>query len=229
MSHPRRTVGHVSAAEAAFEFLRSSDGRAMTTRALQRRGLPLGLRDDLVAEVLRRVVGAEAREPIDNPAGFATTAAQYAAADLLRGELRRPLPLLPTAGETDDLELDVAAVESVDDEVLAAVARRDLREALFDDAVSEPSRVATALAYLAARVDDAPVGPRCPRPVGGAGAQEAAEWAGLWYGGRRDCFPQERGPDSAALRKRRSRAVAHLHALLRAAAVRAEIVEDDDA
>src|SRR5262245_12885823 len=69
LSHPGRTVGPVSAAVAAFEFLRSPSGRAMVVRALERRGLPLALRDDLVSEVLRRVVTAEHRGPIDNPPG----------------------------------------------------------------------------------------------------------------------------------------------------------------
>ena len=104
MTHRRHTVEAMTAAEEAFEFLRSSDGRAMVTRALQRRGLSLGLRDDLVGEIMRRVVAAAARESIANPAGLATHAAQFAAADLLRGELRRPLPLLPTADENDDVE-----------------------------------------------------------------------------------------------------------------------------
>src|SRR5262245_657927 len=86
------TVEAMTAAEQAFAFLRSPDGRAMVTRALQRRGLPLGLRDDLVGEIMRRVVSACGREPLVNPAGFATHCAQYAAADLLRGQLRSPLP-----------------------------------------------------------------------------------------------------------------------------------------
>lgn len=105
----------MTAAEDAFEFLRSPDGRAMVTRALQRRGLPLGLRDDLAGEILRRVVGAAAREPIENPAGFATHAAQYAAADLLRGELRRPLPFLSTGREdSDDSEVELVAHDDTD-------------------------------------------------------------------------------------------------------------------
>src|SRR6476646_9105257 len=90
LSHRRRTVHFVSAGEAAFVFLRSPEGRTMVVRALQRRGLPLGLHDDLVSEIVRRVITADRRQPIDNPAGFATHAAQYAAADLLRGEHRAP-------------------------------------------------------------------------------------------------------------------------------------------
>src|SRR4051812_16381554 len=151
----------MTAAEDAFDFLRSPDGRAMVTRALQRRGLPLALRDDLEGEILRRVAGAERRQPIENPAGFATTAAQYAAADLLRGELRRPLPLLPTTREADDLN-EPADDLDLDDDVVARFQLRDLRRALLDKAVATPGRAATALAFLAVRVDGAPVGPSCP-------------------------------------------------------------------
>jgi hypothetical protein len=195
----------------------------MVTRALQRRGLPLALHDDLVSEVLHRVVTVAARETIENPAAFATTAAQYAAADLLRGELRRPAPLVPAPEEGHD---DEPSDELVDDNVLASMALRDLRDALFDTAVITPSQAATALAFLSARVDDAPVGPHCPQPAGGAGAQEAAEWAGLWYGGRHDCFPDE--ADSAAVRKRRSRAVSQLHAALADAAEQADLTGAHD-
>jgi hypothetical protein len=195
----------------------------MVTRALQRRGLPLALHDDLVSEVLHRVVTVAARETIENPAAFATTAAQYAAADLLRGELRRPAPLVPAPEEGHD---DEPSDELVDDNVLASMALRDLRDALFDTAVITPSQAATALAFLSARVDDVPVGPHCPQPAGGAGAQEAAEWAGLWYGGRHDCFPDE--ADSAAVRKRRSRAVSQLHAALADAAEQADLTGAHD-
>jgi hypothetical protein len=216
----------VSAGEAAFEFLRSSDGRSMVVRALQRRGLPLGLHDDLVSEILHRVVTAEAREPIDNPAAFATHAAQYAAGDLLRNELRRPAPLLPRGTEDDDLTFDPSAMDKVDEDVIARGLLRDVRNALFDVAVAMPQRAATALAYLSAGVDDAPVGQQCPQPMGGAGAQEAAEWAGLWYGGRRDCFPGDGVTDGPNVRKRRSRAVGQLHETLMTAANRAQL---DDA
>ena len=108
-----------------------------------------------MSEVLRRVVTAEAREPIENPAGFATNAAQYAAADLLRGELRRPAPMLPTHGrsDVDEAEQTEAGVV-IDDDVLARLALRDLRSALFDAVVSSPSRVATVLAYLASLSTD---------------------------------------------------------------------------
>jgi hypothetical protein len=214
----------MTAGEAAFEFLRSSDGRAMVTRALQRRGLPLDLRDDLVGEVMRRVIAAATTETIENPAGFATHAAQYAAADLLRGELRRPLPLLPTAAEADDGELQ--ATDDTEAASIAHAALQTLRDALFDTAYNAPSRVGAALAYLAASVDDAPVGPQCPAPIAGAGEREADEWAGLWYGGRHDCFPVDGGKDKPALRKRRSRAVAQMRAALIDAARQIELVDD---
>jgi len=196
----------------------------MVVRALQRRGLPLGLHDDLVSEIVRRVITADRRQPIDNPAGFATHAAQYAAADLLRGELRRPTALLPSA--QDDVDVEPAATDVIDDDVMAQLALRDLRDALFDVAVASPSRAATALAYLTARVEDAPVGSSCPQPAGGAGAQEAAEWAGIWYGGRHECFPNDGRVDGPKIRKRRSRAIAQLHETLSTAARATELVGD---
>jgi hypothetical protein len=218
----------MTAGEAAFEFLRSPDGRAMVTRALRSRGLPLDLRDDLVGEIMRRVLTAAARETIENPPGFATHAAQYAAADLLRGELRRPVPLLPTAPD-DDAAVEVADdAEPADARVVARAALQTLREALFDNAYAGPTQVATALAYLAASVEDAPVGSQCPAPLGGAGEREADEWAGLWYGGKHDCFGGAAVHDGPAVRKRRSRAIAQMRAALVDAAGRTELVDGDD-
>jgi hypothetical protein len=115
---------------------------------------------------------------------------------------------------------------AVDGVVLAALELDNLRDALLDAAMTWPSRVATALAFLVAAVDEAAVGDSCPQPAGGAGEREAAEWAGLWYGGRDDCFPLRGAKDTAAIRKRRSRAVAELQEVLVAAAERTELEED---
>jgi hypothetical protein len=112
--------------------------------------------------------------------------------------------------------------------VIGAAGLADVRGALLAAAVSAPSRAASGLAFLAARVEDAPPGPQCPQPLGGAGALEASEWAGLWYGGRHDCFPGSGVKDGPTLRKRRSRAVGQLHDVLIAAAAEANLAGDDD-
>lgn len=217
--------------EAIRLFLASPQGLARARRALQRNRLPEHLRDDLVQEVLRRALSrVHQGEPIDNPAGFATAVLHHASVDLLRGRLRQPLPLPTLARDADDGDFDIESTNdpAVDDALVGSSLARHVRRALHAAAGTVPEKVAAALAYLTAAVDQAPVGEGCPQPAGGAGAREGAGWAGLWYAGRDDCFPEPSQPDSAAVRKRRSRAVAQFHAVLHAAAGEAGVSEAAD-
>jgi hypothetical protein len=225
------------AIERADRFLKSTGGRAAVHRILAVRRLPHTLADDLAQEALRRVAEATDRgKVIDNPEGFVTRALHYAALDILRGRIRSSQSLaLPAVVDPDaeergwsydaidtiasplDVEVDALAFEP-----LAAV-RRAIHQRLGPD----PAAGAAALAYLAVTVDGAATPPDCPQPIGGASPQESADWAGLWYAGRDDCFPTHEGATRhgvtapAAMRKRRSRASERFHGLLVRAAVAA--------
>jgi hypothetical protein len=135
---------------------------------------------------------------------------QRAARDLLRGVRRRP------EGHAAD-----EAVDDLDPEVLGPTLGRDLPEAAAVGAgvaaelrrrvaaalIGSPRAAAGALAVLAIVLDGAGAADDCPTPKAGAGDDEAVAWAGLFYAGRRECFPPPGAPDDAATRKRRSRAV----------------------
>ena len=82
-------------------------------------------------------------------------------------------------------------------------------------------QISAALTVVAVGVDDAEPGHDCPLPSGGAGDRETALWAGLWYAGQHTCFDN----DSAAVRKRRSRASTAVATVL-AEAGRAAGLED---
>jgi DNA-directed RNA polymerase specialized sigma24 family protein len=209
--------------EAVRQFLASPQGKAHTHRALSRCKLSASLEDDLVQEVLRRCASRiSLGKAIDNPGGFATVLLHRASVDIVRGQLHRPLAFgLLGSDEPADVDVEDGGFEA---DVVVADMVGGLRRALHG--LTGPRRIAAALAYLVASFDQAPVGAACPQPVGGAGAQEAAEWAGLWYSGRRDCFP-DGAAGEAAVRKRRSRAVAELHAALVEAAAGAGIEEAD--
>ena len=193
--------------EGVRQFLVSPAGRAMVRRALDHNALSHQIADDVTQEVLRRSLTQLARGTvIDNVEAFATKLAQRASIDVLRRDLRQPRSF-------DDIELDeweYGAVAAVDDgDVEAALMARDVRRALHSKAEPVPARAAAALAYFTVHVEGTPVGDGCPRPGKGAGPDDAAAWAGLYYAGRDDCFGS-----SEKHRKRRSRAVADMHAVL---------------
>jgi hypothetical protein len=174
------------------------------------------LLDDLAQETLRRMLVAEGRgTEIDSVEAFVNVLAQRAAIDLLRRAVRDPISIEDV--ERRDWVDDGHEIEAVD-AVLVGIA---VRGAVARRVGSVPARAAAALAYLAAMVDGAVVADDCPQPGKGAGPTESAEWAGLWYAGRDDCFAD----GGAAVRKRRSRAVADLRELLVDAAADAGIVD----
>lgn len=206
-------------AELAARFLRSDAGRATVHRTLAATRLPRALADDVIQDVLRQVCVATCRGlVIDNVEAFATRLVQRAAVDVVRGRIRRP-QVVDLRGVDPDagvqgrpvaaaLPLDVEA-DALTGESLAAV-RRTIHHTVSLD----PSAAAAALAYLAVQVDGAAPSPHCPQPAGGATPTEAAEWAALWYAGRRVCFAGGRSPDPATVRKRRSRLTRRFRDLL---------------
>jgi hypothetical protein len=206
---------HLSPAEQADRFLRSSAGRALINRILAANRLPRFLADDLRQDGLRRVwtatvAGAVA---IDNLEGFVATVLQRAAIDIVRGRVRGPQAIdwqqvidLDAAGWGSpfdgSLPLDVEA------DALAGESLALIRQAIHRGLAVDPASGAAALAYLSVAVDGARVPSDCPQPVAGATATEAAEWAALWYAGHRYCFAGPIDPRaSPAIRKRRSRLV----------------------
>ena len=220
-------------AETAARFLRSDTGRAAVHRTLEARGLPRALADDVIQDALRRVCVASLTgdTAVDNIEAFVVTVVQRAAVDILRGRIRRP-QVIDLHGVDPDagvqgwplaaMPLDVGA-DIVAEESLAAV-----RRAVHHSLTIDPLAGAAALAYLAVAVDGAVPPADCPRPRAGATATDAAEWAGLWCSGRRDCFPGEaldpRGAgaaDAARVRKRRSRGSRHFRRVLTDAAASA--------
>ena len=218
-----------SAADVAARFLRSGAGRAAVRRALVTNHLPASLADDLVQDALRRVWVATTTgggAPVDNIEAFVTTVLHRSAVDIVRGRVRGPQVVdwrqdvdpdaagqgWPFDGPSPlDVEADVLGRQS-----LAAV-RRAVHRALSVD----PHAGAAALAYLAVAVDGAAPAPRCPQPAGGSTADEAAEWAALWYAGQSGCFPGDGAELPATVRNRRHQGARRMRDLLARAAVAA--------
>lgn len=205
---------------AVAAWLASADGRQAAARWVRRLGLPADLAGDVAQEVLVRTTVAVGRgEVLRNPAAWANRVGAFAARDLLRGVLRRPGPgLVPQVEDPVELPTRGDEVEAI---AVGAELATGVRRAVAARLGARPWVGAAALAHLAAAVDGAPVGPRCPQPAGGAGVLEAAEWAALWYAGQVRCFSEPGAVETAAVRKRRSRAVAQLRALLHEAAAEA--------
>jgi hypothetical protein len=194
-------------------WLDTAEGRAAARRASDRHGVAY-LLDDLVSDVLYRAVVHDGA-PVANVAAFTTVLLRRAAIDLLRGERRRFVPSRaepPAEDVAADTAVDVAAT-AVHAEV-AHIVRRELGRRLG----TRPWVGAACLARLAAELDHASISDDAPRPAGGAGEQEAIDWAALWYAGQDDCFPPPGGSDDPATRRRRSRAIVRVRSLLADAA-----------
>lgn len=199
-----------SLVDLAAGFL-AGPGHRVVARALAGHGLPAHLADDLQQEALIRVLRAEQRgDDVGNVEAFTTVLVQRAARDLLRGIRRRPeghavpepIDDLDADVRTARLDADLPEAEVVGAEVAVAL-RRHVAAAL----VGSPRPAAGALAVLAIVLDGAGPAADCPAPRAGAGDDEALAWAGLFYAGRRECFPAAGAVDDQATRKRRSRAV----------------------
>jgi hypothetical protein len=179
-------------------------GHGLARRTLSALGLPADLDDDLVQEALIRALRAEERGVhVDNIEAFTTVVLQRAARDLSRGLRRRPEGHLVHEEPLDGPSVD----DHPDAVVLDALDRDEVRERLGRELAGRARAVAGALAVFAVAVDGARPAADCPAPKAGAGEQEVLAWAGLFYGGRRDCFPRPGEADDDAIRKRRSRAV----------------------
>ena len=193
-----------TAAEEVAAWLATPEGRARLAAALDRRRLPTSLLEDLAADVV--VAALTAREPIDEPAAWATSVLARRAVDLVRARARRPVVALDAWLDAGFEPFDEGA--GPDDVALVGMGD-ELRRAL---ATVLPVAVRSAsLTAVTVAVDDAGVPGDCPQPGAGAAATDGPLWAGVWFAGGRDCWTV---PDSDATRKRRSRAVGRVRSAL---------------
>ena len=211
---------HHHTAERADRFLRSGAGRALIHRILATNRLPRSLADDLAQDALRRVwvTLTSGDGVIDSLEGFVTVVLNRAAVDIVRGRVRGPQAIDWQQGVDLDADgwgwpLEGPSPLDVEADALARTALVSVRRAVHTVLSIDPVSGGAALAYLNVAVDGAPVAPDCPQPGRGATPTDAAEWAALWYAGRRDCFvdaalgapPPADAAASGAVRKRRSR------------------------
>jgi hypothetical protein len=194
---------------AIHSWITSAAGQAWLQRLLVELRLPEALDADL-EEVL--LVETErhlrAGNDIVSPEVWAKQRLRSRAIDVLRGRARRVEPGDPSRV----LEGQPAAplLTGITEQGVTAVRRR-----LHQRAAGWIT--AAALAVVATEVDEARPLRECPAPKGGLGERGAAAWVGLWYAGRHRSFPPLGEPDTAAVRKRRSRDRDAVHAELAAA------------
>jgi hypothetical protein len=192
----RRCDVGASEAEAIEVWLRTPAGRARLHAALDRRRLPHALADDLAQDVL--VAALLAPGPIEEPAAWATVVAARRAVDLLRARARRPV------AELEPWIEPVEASLAPEDAVVGHLGVADDARRALAGVVPVAVRSA-ALTAVTVAVDGVALPRDCPQPGRGAAAADAPLWAGVWFAGGHDCWAE---PDTPAVRKRRSRAVA---------------------
>lgn len=218
-------------------------GQGVVRKYVRMWGLPKNLEEDVAQDALTRAVRVRNREgPAwwpDDLEPFVAELIRRSARDVIRGHLRRPEGHAIAAA--DAVEIAASSAEDADpgpeDQAIDAVEldrlgphvdalRRHLGVQLAD----RPPRAAGALAVVAIVHGQAEPAEDCPQPKAGVDPAEGNFWAGLFYGGEPGCFPTAITPEDAAMRKRRSRALAHLKTLLQgAAADLGTAMETDDA
>jgi hypothetical protein len=220
-----------------LRWLSGSEALIAARSDLSRRRLPRDLADDVVQEAARRVIETMGRRsaPFEEfrAEPYARRVLQRVVGDLLRSAHGA----LPPLDVTRPAEIESAPVERADpvdvaDAVMSALiaqqAEERCRRALHTLLGSKAWAGAAALVLVTlACHPTVEVSPDAPRPVTGAGEAQAQAWSALFYAGRHDCLPGPRG-DGVAVRKRRSRALAEVAALLRRAGDVAGLLEEDE-
>ena len=199
-------------------------GPAYAARLVQRWGLPRDLGADLVQETALAVKRANERgRELGNVAAYATQTMRNIAVGLLQGKKRDEewfvdLPPLRDSTLEGPDPLDQVPVFDSYDLGSSPVSASGVRAAVADRLDDHPWAAAGALAFLSVRDLDDPASRAddCPQPKGGATPREAASWVGVFYAGRRDCWPGDDDPPK--IRQRRSRYVKAQDAVLAAAA-----------
>lgn len=202
--------------EQMWQFLSSPQARGYATKCLRMGELnELIEADDLLSIAAHNVVrrlrsGGPLTRELDRRGGidaYCTVVINRAAKDLLRAASRRPhLVLSDDIDDVGEPVPDAAGTETYD------VVRSALHQRVHHTRVWP---TAAALAFVTVtefpdrRLGDTVPTPKLDDVVG------QAEWAGLHYAGRHDCFAQV---DTPAVRQQRSRAIRQVRAELAAAA-----------
>jgi DNA-directed RNA polymerase specialized sigma24 family protein len=209
------------------DWLLGREARLAARAELRRYGLDAYDPDDLVNDVVVRLLQAELDGGVDHPVAYARRALTNRARDLLGADRvrRRRADAPPTRDDGDD----AAAVVDVEDPAaldpgLVASARAvetDLRRRLQLALVRTRTWVvAAALSTLTLRLhDDVAVPEGVPAPEVGS-RDKADRWAALWLAGERSAFAGSGAVETMAIRKARSRKLKDVDALLREVAER---------
>ena len=213
---------------AAVEWLSSPAARNAGRGALRRCGAPSGTVEveDLLQAVALKVLRRLDRGPLEESGldsavvAYLNRACRNEAVSILRGHRRRNLvsltDLVADRGDGEGFEQSELADDSdpVAAVVVAGWADAARRAASVED--REPWLLSAVLTRLTVALSPELLEPgRVARSVplpGGAG--DLASWVALVYAGKRTDLPSA-GDDDAARRKRRSRAIARVDALLR--------------
>lgn len=216
--------------EEMVRYLLGSDARAAARSELHRRGLDLLEPDDLINDVVLRVLRSNIADHVQNPIAYARRALTHRAADLLRGDLARREHVAPAHhGRDDD---DTSTVEPSDRDALdpaVEAAIRDMEDALrralhlrLGHRGTKVWAIAAALTTITLEVHrDVAVPDDVPEPEAASRAS-ADRWAALWLAGEDGVFadPANGRHDGPALRKARSRRLQEVDRALQEAAAR---------
>jgi hypothetical protein len=199
-------------------YLQSREGKDALHSALSRQRLSRSLEDDLRSMVEDAAMKLDrAGEPIRSPGGFVRDVAHKQAVGLVRVEIAerrrfcRPIP----GHDTETHASHVIAIERGFEEFEIDDRLRSVRRSLMDPRLrAQPWERSAVANYVAIRAEGRMPGEHCPQPRGGTSDHHTAEWAALWYSGKRGCFAVGDNEDSPAVRQARSRAMGALDDLL---------------
>jgi DNA-directed RNA polymerase specialized sigma24 family protein len=194
-------------------WLQTAEARRAAQRELERLRLPADLVDDALQDAAVRLwrtqtAGSVAPEHVE---AYCYRVLQNAVRDLYRRRRRRvqeaPLENAESCAGPADVEVPGALEDGC-------------RTALRASLVEQPWAGAGALNRLTfALHPEVPLPAAAPAPDAGTDLQRAA-WASLWLAGRLDCFALN-GPDDAARRRKRARALDAVTDCLRVAVLAA--------
>ena len=216
---PIRPTSPKPGAEEVLEFLGTEAGRKLVHSTLSRSHLSKNLADDLVADVFYAAVRMDGRgDTIESIEAWTNTTLARRAVDLCRGQIRHRRfvqRVIHDAGLHDRPGVhyahDAQPAPEAFDELIVQHHWADLRRILCRGQLSpsgesvRPWELSASLTFLGVRGRGLVAGDgRVPVRADVDGYRHCLH-VGLWYAGQRDCFADENGQDSVAIRKRRSR------------------------
>lgn len=218
-------------AERVQEFLGTNAGQKLVHSALSRAHLSKNLADDLESDVMYAAVLMDSRgDTIESIEAWTNSTLAWRATDLCRGEIRQRRfvqRMTHDAGVHDRPGVhyadEVQPAPDAFDDMIVQQYWGDIRLALCGGQLSPPGgsirpwELSASLTFLGVRGRGLVPGEgRVPIRADVNGYRHCL-YTGLWYAGQRDCFADEDGHDSPAVRKRRNRRsqdVANVLALL---------------